>query len=543
MTPALCSEESTERWKFLLGIKNLRPTIPGKAASRKRTLSAFLNPHSSKEATSSSTTDPSEDPFDCSSVAVLPNHDIVEKTIDHYLEEWKKLDNRRIHRTPSAFQRLPKAQETEKRETEKNQLAISDTKKLNTNHGGGWRAKEERLWLPDGFDYNTKYNDQQSIEEESLVDDDNNDLVISLENPNKKLSYLRELSKLFHSIPSCRELEEQTRCGHKVENTLRVYQEIKNLTTKSSAALARLRLPNRHGLPQSISNNNILSPKQPQASCSYSATVFLEFWKRQPNTSSDCHRMVLEFLHTQTLWEVHKTLTDMIEDDLWDATYGDGATANNNIVSTNDASNTLERERLEREREEDCHQQNSGCFLIENTFYETGSVDYTKPILEWIDGNKLNHPNPIRRRYLGIDPFVIERKTMKETKLSQIRFRMNTRYYHACHGNVETTFMLVDRMLIESNKCEGTSYPIIHDEWTASNLYAVPTCEACHVYQSIFKTSADCKTTDGPRSLCEECCRDLNLLENEQHSVKLYRQWHNQANISNRMAEEETAAI
>ena len=571
MTEALSTKEATERWDFLLGIENLKPKkaitsssksssvrirIHGKAGSRKRTLSTLLSPDSSKNKKSLSVNDPDGDPYDCSSMTVLPTQDIVENAVHQYLEEWKKLDDRKISspRLPSVAQ-----DETEAHENQNNTTTTSTTitvsphtkASINTNHGGGWRAMEDRLSLPDGFDYNTKSGDQQQrIQKETPVEDGySGDLVISVKNPTQRLSYHNELSKLFDSIPTCRELEEQTRGGHKVQNTLRLYQKMKNATRSSPDcyALARLRVPDRHGLPQSLTsfshcNMRSTERRQHQVSYSNSATVLLEFWRRKPNghMSSGCHRMVMEFLASQTLWDVHVVLTHMAEDELWVAAYGDKAPESDNSISNGNASMNKRcngKEEKELDGKGDCQQKISGCFFIENTFYKTGPVDYTKPIIDWIDGSKPNSPNPIRRRYLGVDPSntIEQNKTMKRTKLSQVPFRPNVRYFHACHGDVETTVMLVDRKLIcqkrDNNESERTFYPLIHDVWTAPRVPTV-LCDACQIFQAVFKTSTSCKTTDGGRSLCPECCKDLNLLKNEHDSVKIYGQWHDQANLS-----------
>ena len=570
MTEALSTEEAMKRWYFLLGIENLKPKkattssskssrvrTHGKAGSRKRTLSTLLSPDDSP------VNDPDGDPYDCSSLTVLPTQDIVENAVHQYLEEWKKLDDRKIYQKPTASSpKVPSVarDETETHEPEINSSTTSTTitvspltkASMNTNHGGGWRAMEDRLSLPDGFDYNTNSGDQQGIQKETPIEDGySGDLVISLKNPTQRLSYHSELSKLFDSIPSCRELEEQTRGGHKVQNTLRLYQKMKNATRSSPDyyALARLRVPDRHGLPQSLTsishcNMGSTERRQHQVSHSNSATVFLEFWRRKPNgrMSSGSHRMVMEFLASQTLWDVHVVLSHMAEDELWMATYCDKAPGRDNSISNGNASMTKScngKEEKESDDKEDCQQKSSGCFFIENTFYKTGPVDYTKPLIDWIDGSKPNSPNPIRRRYIGVDPSSIieQNKTMKRTKLSQVPFRPNIRYFHACHGDVETTVMLVDRKLIcqkrDNDERERTFYPLIHDVWTAPRVPTVPFCDACQIFQAVFKTSTSCKTTDGGRSLCPECCKDLNLLKNEQDSIKIYGQWHDQANLSN----------
>ena len=592
MTEQLSSEEATKRWELLLAIENLKPTkavisfpatastttstacVDGRAGKRKRTLQSHLVNHQEVD-----------DPFDCSSVAVLPTHDIVEDALRKYLNEWKQLDDRKVgsHQNTSTSTittatKLSAAapEEIEICNNENADIAVTTATAAgspgvhvkattNTNHGGGWRAMEDRLSLPEGFDYNTKSSSSQQLVPKELPVDDgySGDRVISLVNPAQTLSYHRELWKLFDSIPTCRELEKQARTGYKIDNTLRVYQEIHALkgTSADCHALSRLRMPDRHGLPQSPTSlschNERNKGKQNQLPNSHSATVLFEFWRKEPKRgmAPDCHRMVMEFMASQTLWDVHVVLAQMAEDDLWTAAAlgnkasedGDNtAIGNTSMIGGSDGKEDIKlKQNNDDDDDEGSQHDPSGCFFIENTFYKTGSVDYAKPIIDWIDGNNSIKTNPIRRRYLGINPSVTIKsdKTMKETKLSQVPFRLNIRYYHACHGDVETAVMLVDRKLVRGERRENDSeqvlYPLIHDIWTAPRLPAVPLCDACQIYQAVFATSTDCKTTDGgPRSLCHECCRDLKLLENEHEPVKLNRPWRNQANLSNRIARE-----
>lgn len=580
MIELLSAKETTKRWDFLLEIKNIKPAKAisfnpqsskicvlgtGRAKKRKRTLSALL-PHFSSKKTKPMTA-PVIDPFDCSSVTVLPTHDIVEDTVNQYLEEWKKLDDRKICQQPvtSKFTQViqdgNKADENVMLSSFVTTIPVGPGTKVstNTNHGGGWRAMEDRLLLPDGFDYNTKSSDQRSIRTET-GDDCLGDIAVSLKNSTQRLSYRTELTKLFDSIPTCRELEEQTHLGHKVDSTLRMYEKTHNSTRSSPTchALARLRMPYRHGLPHSLSsfshlNMRTTERRQNQDSSSYSESVLLEFWRRQPKRCmySGCHRMVMEFLASQTLWDVHTVLSNMAEDDLWMAAYDDKSHKYNSAYPNVNISMTEycggKEDKKSEQNKGDSQQNLSGCFFIENTFYTTGSVDYAKPIVDWIDGNKLHCPLSIRRGYLGInsDNHIERIKTMKRTKLSKVPFRPNIRYYHACHGDVETTVMIVDKVLNfrgrDQNERDHTLYPFIHDISIAPRLPAVPICDACQIYQSAFIASTNCKTTTGgPRSLCQECCRDLNLIERERNSVKLYRQWRDQANLSRGIAHQQS---
>lgn len=533
---AISSEEATRRWEFLVGIENLKPANALETRKRKRPLSALFSDHSSKDEMSSSFSDSVDDPFDCSSMTIRSTQDLVENTIQEYLEEWKKLEDRKI------VKKLPVLREDANTGSE---AAIpntegSITKKQGTNYGGGWRASEDRLTLPDGFEYNRRIRDQEGVNNDTPVSEEyQGAVVISLKNPTQRLSYRSELSKLFDSIPCCRTLEEETRHGHRVDNTLRLYDETHDpANIPDTYVLARLRVPDRHGLPQSLKSgreSNMRGTELGNQGHLYS-TVLLEFWRKLPNRSisSGCHRMVVEFLASQSLWDVHLIISQMAEDELWEAAYDDKALQSDNNISekVDDA--------LHNKSYSD--QNLSGCFFIENTFYKTGSVDYTKPIIDWIEGSDSNNANAIRKTFLGMNASnsFKDAKEMKSTKLGQVVFRPNVRYYHSCHGDVETTVMLVDRKQIrgkrQSNIKASPPYPLLHDIWTAPRNPAIPICDACQIYQAVFKTSADCKATDGgPHSLCQECCQDLNLLQNERNSVKLYRKWQDQATLSNRV--------
>lgn len=272
------------------------------------------------------------------------------------------------------------------------------------------------------------------------------------------------------------------------------------------------------------------------------ATIRLECWKRQPNRSPspDSNRLVLEFLASQTLWDVHNTLDQMAEDDLWTTTLiapisaVPSATDVERTIATNASTATVDTEEATTQMD---NEKSSGCFFIEDSFYSTGPVDYVQPILDWIDGYG-SKPNPSRRGYLGISAHrpLKNDKTMKETKLGQVPFRLGVRYYHVCHGDVETAVILTDRRLSRHDgdsaaPPDKVSYPLIHDVWTPSK--AVPLCDACETYSALFVTSTECEATDGgPRLLCEECCRDLSLFEKEPNSVMLYTAWKQEAELS-----------
>lgn len=543
VTEPLTSEETRKKWEILLSIGRLQPItghqrdlLHSGSTGRKRSRAPFPN------------SSPTVDPFDCSSLKVMSTHDIAESTIHRYLKKWNELDDRRVK------QKATPANHARGRTREGEALGQDE----NTSNVGGWRAKEDRLTLPEGFDYNTKNSDFQK---QAPIDDGHSgDRIISMKNPGKTLSYHKELWELFDSIPTYCELEDQTRQGHNVNNVLRVYKETRDLTGASadSHMLSRLRMPDRHGIPQLPSpfpckTESRTKRKQNPPRNAHSGTLMFEFWRRQPKrgASPDCNRMLIEFLDSQTLFDIHLVLARMTEDDLWTAGQKENKNGSIDQQTMEEAAKTEFTSGKEKVAKDEVSSENmSGCFFIENIFYKTGPVDYARPITDWIDRNSSNAHTSLRRHYLGIDPSVdIKRqKKMKDTQLNQVPFRLNIRYYHSCHGDVETSVMLVDRNLIvwkEGNSSDSRElFPLIHDIWTVPRLPAAPICDACHTCQSIFETSTDCKITDGgPRSLCLQCCSDLKLLKNEKQSVKLYRIWRGQANLSNRLAREHGATF
>lgn len=409
--------------------------------------------------------DNDQDPFDCSDVSVPPTFELVERTLEEYQKKWEQLDDLKI---------VPKAPSKQVRFLQESNPSASTTADTNSagpkrkkHKGGGWRFAEDRLRLPENFDYSTSG--------PPPVDDGSSGTrVMSLSSAGamhptqSTLSYECELWKLFHSIPSAKQLEQRAREGAKVKETLSMQREIETAMAQSSGvdahALPRLRMADRHGLPRQSNLNG--APD--------TATIRLEFWKKQlkKNPSPDPNRLVMEFLSEQTLLDVHKAIIDMLEDELWN--------------------------------EETEH---SGCFFIEDTFYKHGNVDYTSPILEWMDGT-IDKPSPVRRGYLGISSLekfsVLD---MANVPLGDISMRLGYRYYHVCHGDIETAMFLVDRCL--SHK-ENIPYPIIHDVWTPER--PDPTCDACKKSVALFAVAPSCKVTDEKsRVLCEMCTEQLKI--------------------------------
>lgn len=495
MNEPVTTDETSRRWKRLLEVYD---QLPSSSHSRVRTTDAaatrttsVINPQR----------DSSEiDPFDCSSLVVPSSKDLVEKTINENLIRWKKLDDRKIS---------------------KQQLHAGPAQ------GGGWYYKDDRLLLPAGFDYTTTRTNPPSDSD----DDADGERVLCLDAPltatgqPKTESYHSELWKLFKSIPTFDELEEKYHNNHLLNHTADVYHQmdkrVKYPEKIHTTPMSMFRLSDRHGYPPQSQDDY-------QKLDSSVTTVWLECWKLgtmpTPTSTPDEHRMVLEFWDGQTLLDVHNTIRKMIEDSQWylvlksrnkvtniekDAADVNNTDVTNHTVTTNNTSTWKDDEE-------------SGCFFIEDSCYKTGSIDYCERILDWLNGGK-TAGNKVRLGYFGISTKdgICSHK-MKDVKLSQIPFQIGTRYYHCCHGNIETSIMLIDRQ--ESQK--APQYPIIHDTWIPSQWKAVPLCEACQ-YQKVFYTiGGECEATDGgPKLLCEQCCHDLRILEREPSKVAVFSSW------------------
>jgi hypothetical protein len=401
------------------------------------------------------------DPFDCQSLSVPPARTLVEGVLEVNVKKWRDVDARKL------------VQDPKKKKHKKN---------VRINLAG------RQLMLPPEFDYRT-------ILRKPPPHRKDDDLVMDLLDPTRQTSYHQELWQLFSQVPTVERITSEDRSNADIPHTLKVYEEIvegtKRVLRMDAHDLARLRMSDRHGLPPSSTaleegSNNPVSI----------STIRLEFWKRQPRRGAapDCRRMVLEFLASQTLLEMHKVIIQMMEDDAW----------------------TSNKERGD-----------SGCFFIEDQFYSTGDVDYTGPILRWIDGG--GQPNPARRRYLGIssmEAFSTSATSMKDIILGDIPFRLGIRYYHVTHGDVEISFSCTDKRLVHHSKM---SYPIIHDIWTPP--YPLPLCDCCDRFPAVY-VYKDTPQEDKRKGLCEHCCSQLQLFEKEKDSLELYTIFKNKSELS-----------
>ncbi|GAX10166.1 hypothetical protein FisN_3Lh362 [Fistulifera solaris] len=390
-----------------------------------------------ERANTNDTTD--DDPFDCSNIVIPPLQVIAEQVVAEALQKWEKLEERKVSRETNPT----------------------------------WY--ENHVRLPDHFDYTT-------TQPQNPYSDDHpeGDRVVSLVDPSVHLSYERALWELFAAVPRASEM---VRRDHALSRTQHVLQEIRqgfrDYSRIDGHALARLRRKDRHGLPPSDSQQQV-------------STVCLECWRRLPGRfgAVEPHRMVMEFLGTQTLFDVHRAIIELADDRLWN-----------------------------RSRPEAV---DSGFFFMEGTFYGVGRVDYISPILAWL----FSEPESVARRtFLGLTDVPIFARPMQAVALQDLELRLGVRYVHVCHGDVECSIYLVDRKI---GPKQPLPYPLLHDIWSPSFALAVD-CEACRVRTATLVTSTSCEESLGHRLLCQPCCRDLRVPD---ACVEDYMIWKGQSDWS-----------
>lgn len=450
----ISAKESEHRWVFLLNRNNV--AVPEE----------------------SSTSAENADPFDCSKLAVPPTTTLVDENLGEFIEQWKNLDERKVP---------PEVASTNKRKAsarseESNAVTSESAGGVNQNSdqerplakahrlpNWGWHAN--RLRMPDKFDYATR-------RPSPPPDDAGGARVVSLTNPLLHVSYEQELWKLFRSVPTATDMEQDTLEGAACHQSRQLHKEMTEALAENTRldghALSRMRHRDRHGLPPT------LEKQQPLIT-----TVRFECWRRRlrRGSSPDSHRMELEFRASQTLADVHTAIVELSQDDLW-----------------NSAQNGVESE------------VDSGLFFIHDTFYTNGSVDYVAPIVEWLAGIPATQDGTedkklSRRYYLGISPQgPLNIKTMSEARLNQLSLSLGVRYHHVHHGDVECSVFVTDVRLAPERST--VSYPIVHDVWTPS--YSMVDCEACQRLVSALVTpTGDAMTHGSPTALCQSCFRQL----------------------------------
>ena len=434
-----------------------------------------------------------DDPYDCHDLRVPPLYELVEQAAGKCLPDWKDLDERKIS---VHHQHQPSNHDND------------DNDALPHKKGHPRRPPktlpkwyESHVRLPYNFDYASRLSEPSSSSvslptTDSGMDDD--DQVISLDDPTKTLSYRDELWKIFARIPTAEQLEHDATVGMNLPCTEHVCAQIKELSKGSNRldghALSRLRLTDRHQLPP---------PAAVQSKhAEWVTSLRFECWRRQPGrgVSPDPNRMIVELLGSQTLLDLHNTIVELSDDELWSK---------------------------QLEGEDNATAESSGYFFFENVFYTTGPVDYVTPVLNWL---RCGSPDDQRFRALQLGITTADNlavQPMSSLCLEDLSLRLAFRYVHIHHGDVECSIMLVDRRY---GPKAMVPYPIVHDIWKGS--FVIPICEACHTAPASLATSTSCERTDGHHAVCESCARQLQLQTKVPDQIEKFTVWRGQGDLS-----------
>jgi snRNA-activating protein complex (SNAPc), subunit 3 len=460
-------------------------------------------------------------------LAVPPTYVLADWVADDFVERWRELDQRKI----SANDVVVDDDDTLQNDTNDGGQLHDDSQQRQTKRPKRTplpRWYEKHVRLPEQFDYATQQTEPPSP-------DDDDDRVISLDDPDATTSYHTELWKLFRDIPRVQQLDEEAVAGHCLAHMEQLHNEINQgrtcTTNLDGHALSRLRMNDRHDLPPPPPPSCMRTAIEKRGGGARIGTLRVECWRQQLRRGStpDSNRMVLECLGSQTLLDLHTAVVELTHDELLCPPHGadmnttttdagDGAAvdiANNNNNNTDDATQDAV---------------SSGYFFIEGIFYVTGSVDYTSPILEWLaSGNEREQKR--RLSYLGISTQSLPSvRPMADIRLDEIACRLGVRYVHVHHGDVECAMFVTDRRFVSKETASKIQFPIIHDIWTPS--YTIPECEVCQNRPAAVATSTTCQVTGGHRALCEACCRQLKLPITARDKIKRYSLWRGQADLS-----------
>jgi hypothetical protein len=478
MMKRIRASESAKRWETLLDRK-----MPAQSSSRYAVSASDAG---------------DEDPFDCSNLEVPPSRVMVDRMLTSYIQQWKHLEERKLVDLVDAVDEYNAMDIADDDGTMATGRKRKRAPAVGLNKSPGWHVN--RLRLPENFDY-------AGEKSHPPQDTGGGERVVSLQNTSETLSFERELWKIFQSVPTVEQLENALRQRTKCDNTRKLHAEIlesqERFARSDAHALSRLRMNDRHDLPQQAGEHtaNVDDDKS-----MYVTTIRLECWRWQlkRGASPDSDRAELQFLGTQTLQDVHNAIVELARDELW-------------LQSTK--SQNLD---------------DSGMFLIEDTFYQTGTIDYVGPIQKWLDDANDESSTPDqsspRRVFLGLpakESMTIE--PMGSAQLDQISWRLGVRYYHCHHGDVESSVFLTD--IRYGPRSTMTPYPILHDVWTES--YSTTDCEACRRRPAVLVSSASNEATDGgPRALCKPCCEQLRLPMDDKGVLEKYAIWRDQAELS-----------
>jgi snRNA-activating protein complex (SNAPc), subunit 3 len=453
------------------------------------------------------------DPYCCKHLRIAPSHELIDLVVNDFIARWRALDQRKIN-----------APVPSKSDGISNEVTTTLPK---------WYEKHVRL--PEQFDYAT-------VQGQPPHDDGvSGDRVVSLVDPTATTSYQTELWKLFADIPTRQQLEDSVCDGSQLVHTCKWFKTMNSAVSGQCTTaqweqlgLSKLRMNDRHDLPPPITRTHTRLVEVGDPVQLHCGLLRFECLRKQLRRSStpDSNRMILEFLGSQTLLEVHEALVELTDDEFWRYNVvNDENAARSSTTQLDTADNDAVENRITEVTGEatEPSSTSSGYFFIENTFYVSGSVDYVTPILNWLQkGTKREQTQ--RLKHLGIDTTDPCIRPMKDIRLYDLPTRLGVRYVHVHHGDVECAIFVTDRRLMPKTIARQFQFPIIYDIWTPS--YNIPDCEVCQNRAAVIATATNCAVTRGHRALCEQCSRQLHLQISSRDKIERYTVWRSQSDIS-----------
>jgi len=448
-----------------------------------------------------------QDPFDCQAIVIPSVNTLVEQVLDEFAGRWEELDYRKIVDSgPSVVDGNNDDDDDDDDDDGDNAQEKGDegTDDTNTNTATQDDSNDppikkksrkkpilNHLTLPPNFDYATRL-------AQAPVDDGSGDRVVNLLNPNETFSYERELWNLFASVPTVDDIHQQLLDGveesmpHASTVTKEVLHAFGVNFRADGHALSRMRYNDRHEMVPLLLRHSKTQAVTENLLSADKSTIRFECWKKslKRGSSPEENRAVLEFLGSQTLLELHRTIVELMQDRLWGMSPTDDETTNTRASTTHNDINS---------------QSASGCFFIENQFYTFGSVDYAATIQKWLSASQA------RKTVLGISrSSPLQQIEMKDVKLKDIPWRFNVRYFHVHHGDVECAVYVTDLRhgsSVTTPEGKPLAFPFIHDCWPPSIPYML--CDACAKLPTSVLTSTKCTITQGHRGLCIACYNRL----------------------------------
>ncbi|KAL3534746.1 hypothetical protein ACH5RR_003207 [Cinchona calisaya] len=165
----------------------------------------------------------------------------------------------------------------------------------------------------------------------------------------------------------------------------------------------------------------------------------------------------------------------------------------------------------------------SGYFLVEDVFCndmrEPSSIDYSKPIFEWLEHSRNDalekwefivsgeqHQQRQQKAFLNnaakVQLPIFKAVDMQKTRFCDIRFRLGAGYIYCHQGNCEHLIIIRDMRLIHPEDVQNRgAYPLI----TFQPKVRFRKCSVCKIYKATMITIDDKWAQENPCYFCDLC--------------------------------------